>query len=212
MDSPGPKPWAWLATNRARQGDLDAATQDAQAALAVDADHRDGLLLLAEIRRVQKAPAETAELLARAVRAHPEDAQLRLSLAAIHQEQGDTTQAREQLETLIELEPGQMLHVARLVVFLSTQDDKQGAEQLLRETVERNPDDPQAKLLLVEWTTQERGVEEGARLLEQFIVAEPDAYRFRFPWASCVAAPVRATPRRISIGRSSDATESAPRV
>lgn len=165
---------------RARQGDLAAAAQDAQAALAVDPGHRDGLLLLAEIRRAQNAPAETAELLARAVQAHPEDAQLRLSLAAIYQEQGDLAQAREQLEKLIELEPSQMLHVARLVVFFNTQGDKQAAEQVLREALQRNPELPQAKLLLVEWTIQERGTEDGARLLEQFITEEPDAYQFRF--------------------------------
>jgi len=161
------------ATARLQQGDVEAARQDAVAALAVQAGHSDATALLATLLWREDKRDEALALLDRTLEASPDDAVLRQIYAQLLLTAGKPEQAAAQLKEVVRLEPENQAHRYRLAQLYASQKMTDAAIETLRDAVKAKPGDVDAKLALANLLAAQRSFEDAERELLAFVKAAP---------------------------------------
>lgn len=168
---------------KAKRRDAAGAEHDARAALEADSGNLDATFLLASLLNGSGRGGEAALLLERAAQANPGETALRVVLADIYREAGESSKAIEKLNELIAIEPKVLAHRLRLAKFHASEKRFDEAESVLREAVQVDGGNTDAKLALVEFLFQQRDPATAGKQLDEFALAEPNNGMLKFTQA-----------------------------
>ena len=130
-------------------------------------------MLAALLRRAGEG-REAVALVSKAVEAAPKSVDLRLVLAQLLVDQQRNADAQKQLEEIIRLEPGNLVHRYRLAQLHLFSKNVDGAEATLRQAVTANPDSVEARLALASLLAAQRSFEVADKELAAIRAKDPD--------------------------------------
>ena len=160
----------WLAL---QVGRLDEARESLLTALRFEPDHRDRLLLLAEVQERQGRLDEAADSLRRAVRAAPQDGRLRFLLGGVLGRQGRRTEALEETAAAIRsdaAEPGWFyLHACLALEAGRLEEAAESVDTALRS----EPDNRDVLLVLTKVRQRQGRLEEATASLRRAVELAP---------------------------------------
>ena len=162
----------------ARQQKTEEAIQNAEKALSIKPGHLGASAILASLY-ANTDPAKAQQILADAIKANPEENDLRIMQAQIYAKNNEPEKAIEVMKQLIQKNPEQQVYTSQLANYYLSQNRPNDAEALLQQSIKNHPDNTDLKLTYVEFVTKQRKPEEGIALLEQYNKAEPDNYKLR---------------------------------
>jgi tetratricopeptide (TPR) repeat protein len=159
---------------RARLGDAKAALQDAQLAVQLAPADAYAVALLASLYKQQSEFDKAVAVVTSGLERLPDDVDLHTILADLDRLQQQPAAAEAQLRQIVRLEPKNPTHRYLLARFYLQQKDVDAAEKVMRDAVRDLPDNVDAKLQLVGLLGAQRGQDQAAAQVEQFLAVEPN--------------------------------------
>lgn len=178
IDPNSPDYYSVLAAISARQQKTDEAIQHAEKALSIKPGHLAASAILASIYAnsdLDKAQA----ILAEAIKANPEEDDLRIMQASLYAKQNEPEKAISTMKEMIKSHPKKVAYVAQLATYYHSLNRDTDAEALLQNTIKEQPENTDLKLTFVEFVAKQRKPTDALSLLEQYNKAEPDNYKLR---------------------------------
>lgn len=154
---------------RAQLGSLDAAMEDAHAAVKLDASDTYAIALLASLLRRQSKLDDAAAVVQSGLERMPNNIDLRQIMADLDLQRNLPEQAEAQLRAVVALEPGVLAHRGRLARAYLQVGDKDGAEKVLRAAVDELPGNAGAKIALLNFQETQRGAEVAQEQAQKFL-------------------------------------------
>lgn len=133
-----------------KQGAVDKALSEAERALELDPSHVDSIGLLVGVYLSQQKYSVAEEYLNKALALNPDQMALNLLKLEVHIKSKDVEKVEQDYQSLMSLYPDKLeFNYALAKLYVGT-DRYSAALKLLEDTVEKNPQDEKAKLVLVE--------------------------------------------------------------
>lgn len=178
LDPNNPDYYSVLASIAMRQKKTDEAIENAQKALAINPGNLSSSFILAQIYS-DTDPAKSQQLLADAVKANPDEENLRVMQARIYAKQNQPEKAIEIMRQMIKAYPDKVMYVSQLASYYLSLNRIDEAEALLQQAIKDQPKNTDLKLALVEFVAKQHKADDALKLLEQYSKAEPDNYKLR---------------------------------
>ena len=167
-----------------RNEEMGLAAQNAQEALVAEPGHIAATAILTAIY-TKDNPDLALNIIAKGLESQDEDAALKmLKIRVLHSQQKSDDVIAVYKELMAD-DPENLLYPYQLANFYlqdaSNEESKRKnlAEAVLRDQVEKKPDNDTVKLWLVEFLAKNREVEAGKKLLTEFIQASPENFVLR---------------------------------
>jgi len=157
-----------------RNGQAGAALQYAEQARANDPADLEAITLMASAALVEQNFELAQATVAEAIERHPEEPLPLVLRSRIAEARGDSPGVAAALEDLIALQPEALSFRRALAVHHLQNDDREAAEQALRQAVAELPESADAKLLLANLLAS-RSADAAITALRDFIDAEPNS-------------------------------------
>lgn len=165
--------------------ELDAAREDAERAVKLDPNNENALAVLAALYSEAKDYPRAISLISAALVKTPASLPLHEILTNIYLASGASAQAEAQMRRIIELQPHELAPRTQLAVHLLRRHDLDGAQKILEDAVQTFDRDKQrakadsARLMLVDFVSQQRSREQAERTLREFIARDPQNFDLR---------------------------------
>jgi len=163
-----------------RRDKLDAARADAEYALGKDKNNVAATSVLVGVLQKENKPEEAIALLKQATATNKQETALRLLLIELYRRQKDADAIAGVYQELFAIDPkniGYRTDLARYLVAFGRKDD---AEKVLRKAAENIPDDQKAKLVLIDFLSNQRSLEQAEGALKNFIAEAPENAELKF--------------------------------
>ncbi|MDC1287799.1 tetratricopeptide repeat protein [Gammaproteobacteria bacterium] len=171
---------AIMASVQFRLGDVEAAWQSIERALTLDPVSEEALLMQVTLLIEEKKYKQSLEILDTALQTKPGKVSFYLMKLTVYNKLGDEAAVEQTYKSLIKNFPEKAEFRDALVRrFIGTGNIDQ-AELLLQHRVEENPDNIDAKIRLVIFSSQHRTLESSITLLKTYIEEDEDEYQFKF--------------------------------
>jgi len=172
--------------------DIDGALQLSKSAIKADPDNVEALAFFASLLAGKNKTDQAITLLTQGIEKTPDNIQLRLLLGMIYSGEGRNEEAIEQFKSVITLEPNVFSHRRRLVglfTYLQRLDD---AEAVLRDAIEQDSSNTDAKVFYGDFLAQQRGMRVAEKMYTTFIKNDAEAVALRFALAQLYEKEKRA--------------------
>jgi tetratricopeptide (TPR) repeat protein len=169
---------------RARLGDMQAGTADAERAWQLAPDDEFTIALLASLYKQQGQGDKAIEIAQAGLQRLPADQDLHVMLADLYVSQQRNAEAEAELKKVVELDPRNLDRRYTLARFYDLNHDSAGVERTLREAIAAAPDDIQPKLSLIDLLARDRGPDQAAAELERYLKDHPGDNRLRLALAA----------------------------
>ena len=171
---------AIMASVQSRLGDVEAAWDSVERALALDPVSEDAMLMKAGLLIEKKKYGESLEVLDAALQAKPDNVSAYLMKLKVFGELGDESAVEQTYKSMIQRFPDKTeFRYALVRRYIETGNIEQ-AEFLLQRSVAENPDNIDAKLRLAIFRSQHRSLDDSIKLLKTYIEEDEDEYQFKF--------------------------------
>ena len=167
------------AAARQQQKNNDGALADIERALQIDPNNEEAIEVRAGFYKQAGDLAAAKKLVEAAVVKSPKSQMLHEMLVDLALSANDPDQAVQQLNSLIQLQPGELRYRLQLALLDARRDKLDDAQHTLEEAVEALPRNDEAKLALVDFLSSKRSPAEGEKALRDFVAKSPDDYDLR---------------------------------
>jgi len=164
------------AAARFEKGDAAGARADADRALQLDPKSEDAIELRAGLYQQDHDLDGAIRLVSGAVPLLPKSTPLRTVLISLYQAAKQPQKAEAQYRALIALKPQELRYRYELARFYSFAGRLDDAQHVLEDAVKALPTSDDAKLMLADFLTQQRGAAQGEQALRRFVAQQPDDY------------------------------------
>ena len=173
---PGTLPNAWnnLGILSAREGNIDAAIQQFNRALQIDAEHSIALQNLGSAYRQKKDWPAAKQALDRALALNPEDAEANYTLGMVYAQQNDTANAERYLDAAVKYRPAYPEALNNLGILDLRTHRVEEALQKFRECIRVAPDYDQSYLNLARVYAIEGQRDKAKATLHQLLAQHPE--------------------------------------
>lgn len=169
-----------MATVQARLENHEGALQSANKALLIDPDIIDAILVQARVLITEKKYSAALQLLDKAIEENPDNVLLYTMQLQVHEGQADKKAVEGVYLKLIERFPKEVAYKTALAQQYIIDKNIDGAESLVEQNVESNPDSLEQKLRLLVFKYQYRSGDAAIALAKSYISSDQYEYRYRF--------------------------------
>jgi tetratricopeptide (TPR) repeat protein len=164
------------AAARIQLKDPKAALDDAERAVRSDPVNENAVALLASLYRQTGDFDSAVSLLKTTLDKQPKSVDLRLVLASLYFDIKQPDLAATQFTELISLKPKVPAHRVQLAMLQTRSGKLDEAERVLKDGVEKIPDNRDMKLAYVDFLVAQRSREAGEKALQDFVARSPKDY------------------------------------
>jgi tetratricopeptide (TPR) repeat protein len=158
-----------MASVQALLDNQEVALDEAAKALAIDPGNSDALLVQARVFLANKEFDSALQLLDKSISNDPDNASLYLMKLSVQEARGDNDAVVDVYLSLIEQFPGEATYKRALARHYVLQNNIDGAEKVLLQLVESEPDNVSEKLRLVAFKYQNRSTKAAIEQIHEYI-------------------------------------------
>lgn len=163
-----------------KEGNIESAREKMLTAYEKEPENLDHIIMLANIEKALGNASESKAILNRGLKSNTDSIALRTLLAKQAIDEGDSVKAVELFREMIKVRP-EDLEIRTKLALLQTQLKRlDEAEQTLQKAIGDLPDEPKAKLALIDFLRGQRSEEQALEVLEKYIAEETDQAEFYF--------------------------------
>jgi len=162
----------------AARGDLEGARKELEAVVELQPDNNEALGLFANVTAASDVDAAIA-IVDGAIAKATDNRLLRLLKIQLLQRGGDEAAVEAEYRTLIDEYPDEVAYSYQLARFLASAGKPDEVEVVLQGVIDRDPENQQAKLALVQFVSGIKGNAAGRELFQSFLQKNPQAGELR---------------------------------
>ena len=195
---------------RLRMGEKQTAIAELETALEFDPKNLDALSLLAALYADQDQMDKAIALARQGLEENPDRMASHLLLAGLYEKSGDSDGALEILKKITLLEPDKLQHRIRLSTFLMSKNQADEATKVMKQAIKDLPNDPDAKLALVDLLNKQGDKTAALTALEQFAAKAPDTLSLQIALARYYASEKRNNESKSVLRKVIDSASTSP--